>query len=160
MYTASLSNLKKELKSKSDEELLAICLRLGRYKKENKELIHYLLLEAHDDAAYVEQIKADIAEGFETINDSNLYYAKKGIRKVLRVANKHIKYSGNKTSEVEVLLYFVKQIRDMDIPIQNSKVLVNLYLNQIKKIEKALSTLHEDLQYDYNLELEALKQIE
>ena len=74
MYTASLSALKKELKSKSDQELLAICLRLGRYKKENKELIHYLLLEAHDDAAYVEQIKADIAEGFETINDSNLYY--------------------------------------------------------------------------------------
>lgn len=160
MYTASLSALKKELKSKSDEELLAICLRLGRYKKENKELIHYLLLEAHDDAAYVEQIKADISEGFETINDSNLYYAKKGIRKVLRVANKHIKYSGNKTSEVEVLLYFVKQIKDMQIPIQNSKVLVNLYLNQIKKIEKALSTLHEDLQYDYNLELEGLKRIE
>lgn len=160
MQTASLSHLKKELKSKSDEELLAICLRLGRYKKENKELMHYLLLEAHDEAAYVDQIKMDIADGFETINESNLYYAKKGIRKVLKVANKHIRYSGNKTSEVEVLLYFVRQIKDMRISILDSKVLVNLYFNQIKKIEKALGTLHEDLQYDYNMELESLKNLD
>ena len=72
MYTASLSILKKELKSKSDEELLAICLRLGRYKKENKYVMHYVLLEADNEIGYVEQIKEDISECFESINYNNL----------------------------------------------------------------------------------------
>jgi len=72
MYTASLSILKKELKSKSDEEVLAISLRLGRYKKENKEVMHYVLLEADNEIGYVEQIKEDISECFESINYNNL----------------------------------------------------------------------------------------
>lgn len=157
MQIASLSELKRELKLLSEEDMLAVCLRLARYKKDNKELLHYLLLEAQDEPAYIDLIKEDIEEGFETINESNLYYAKKGIRKVLRVATKHIRYSGNKQTEVEVLLYFCKHIINMENPIHQSKVLVNLFNNQVKKIEKALSYLHEDLQYDYTQELEGLK---
>ncbi len=150
MYTASLSALKKELKSQSYEELLATCFRLARYKKENKELLHYLLLESHDEEAYIAQIKEDISEGLSTVNASNLYFAKKGIRRVLKVAGKQIKFSGEKKTEVEVLLFFCQQVIDLNLGIENSKVMVNLINSQVKKIEKALSTLHEDLQYDYS----------
>jgi hypothetical protein len=33
------------------------------------------------------------------------------------------------------------------------KVMVNLYQSQLKKIEKLIATLHEDLQYDYRQKL-------
>jgi hypothetical protein len=36
-------------------------------------------------------------------------------------------------------------------------VLHNIYLQQIKKINTSLALLHEDLQYDYQRELDALK---
>lgn len=154
MEIATLSQLKKELKSKSEEELLAICLRLGRFKKENKELMHYLLLEADNEAGYIEQIKLDIDEGISEVNTNGLYYAKKGIRKVLKMVTKQIRFSGIKETEVIVLLYFCKQVLDMEIRMSESRVLVNLLNTQFKKVLKAKSTLHEDLQFDYKNEID------
>lgn len=157
MYTAPLSELKKELKRLSEEEMLAVCLRLARYKKDNKELLHYLLLEAENEPFYIEQVKDDITEAFSTVNPSSLYLAKKTIRKALRLATKQIRFSGDKQTEVEILLYFCQRLIDLRLPLRESKVLMNLLQNQIKKIEKALSALHEDLQYDYQEDLENLK---
>lgn len=157
MYTASLSELKKELKLLPEDELLNVCLRLARYKKDNKELLHYLLLESGNEAFYIEQVKDDISEAFSTVNSTSLYLAKKTIRKALRLAVKQIRFSGNKQTEVEILLFFCKSLIDLNLGWKESKVLVNLLLNQIKKIEKALATLHEDLQYDYQESLESIR---
>lgn len=157
MYTASLSELKKELKQLSEEELLAVCLRLARYKKDNKELLHYLLLESSNEAFYIEQVKDDITDAFSTINPSSLYLAKKTIRKALRLATKQIRFSGNKQTEVEILLFFSQSLVELNVRWKESKVLVNMLLNQIKKIEKGLAALHEDLQYDYQKSLERLR---
>ena len=46
MKTATVTVLKKELKYKSNDELLNLCLTLSKFKKENKELLTYLLFEA------------------------------------------------------------------------------------------------------------------
>ena len=59
MKAASLADIKRELKGRSPEEVLAICLRLGRFKKDNKELLTYLLFEAGDEAGYVQLLKED-----------------------------------------------------------------------------------------------------
>ena len=48
---ASISQLKQVLRSHSPEELAEFCLRLARYKKENKELLTYLLFDADDEPA-------------------------------------------------------------------------------------------------------------
>lgn len=157
MYTASLSELKKELKQLPEDELLAVCLRLARYKKDNKELLHYLLLESANETFYIEQVKDDITEAFSTVNPSSLYLAKKTVRKALRLATKQIRFSGNKQTEVEILLFFCQSLIELNIGWKASKVLVNMLLNQIKKIEKALATLHEDLQYDYQENLERIR---
>jgi hypothetical protein len=58
---------------------------------------------------------------------------------------------------VELLLYFCAKCRDKNIPIGESTALYNLYAAQIKKIEKAMSGMHEDLQYDYVKELDGLR---
>ena len=43
MKAATVKQLKDELKHSTSEELMNLCLRLSRFKKENKELLTYLL---------------------------------------------------------------------------------------------------------------------
>ena len=156
MKTASLSELKAELTSLKPPEVMALCMRLAKYKKENKELLTYLLFEANNEQGYVDGIKAEIDLGFEGMNRNNLYFVKKSLRKTLRIANKYIKYSGSKQTEVEILIYFCSKLKNSGISIKTSIILSNLYQRQIQRIKKALSTLHEDMQYDYKEDLESL----
>lgn len=157
MKAASVNELKKELQHLEAKELVELCSRLARFKKENKELLTYLLFEAHDEAAYVRSVKADIDFQFSEIPKGNsLYLQKKSVRKILRGANKYIRYTGSRTMEVELLLYFCSQLKQSGIKIKDSTALSNLFQAQLKKIEKTVLTLHEDLQYDYTKELERL----
>ena len=139
------------------KELLELCLRLGRFKKENKELLTYLIFEAHDEREFISNVKAHIDEEFAAIPmDNNLYLIKKSLRKILRTITKYIRFTGSKIVEVELLLYFCKKIKDSGIKVHKTVALTNLYEAQIKKIRKALPSLHEDLQYDYARVLEGL----
>lgn len=131
-------------------------MRLAKYKKESKELLTYLLFEAHDEDRYVDNVKNLIETQFSEMNQHHVYLAKKTIRKVLRTANKYINYSKNTKTEVELRLYFCTKFKESGILSKNSLVLTNLYNNQIAKIKTALTKLHEDLQSDYGEELNAL----
>ena len=156
MKAATIHELKNELGSVEKKDLLNLCLRLSKYKKENKELLTYLLFEAHDEQGYIASIKREIDDQLATLNRSNLYLTKKGLRKILKTATKFIRYSGDKETAIEVLIYFCSEVKNSGIPILQSKVLTNMYEMQLKKINSALSKLHEDLQYDYRMELEKL----
>ncbi|MEP1033954.1 hypothetical protein [Ekhidna sp.] len=156
MKAASLADIKGELKQRNPDELLTICLRLGRFKKDNKELLTYLLFEAGDESSYIKLLKEDIDDLMDDINMSHLYYAKKGLQKIVRSLNKSLRYSGQKQTEVEVRLYFCQHIKDSGIAIKRHNTINNLYHREIKRIEKALSSLHEDLQADYRYEIERL----
>ncbi len=156
MQAASLSDLKKELEQLSPKAVKELCLRLAKYKKENKELLTYLLFEAGNEQGYIRGIQDEMDEAFAGINKGSLYYAAKNLRKILRMANKYIKYSGNKQTEVEVLMYYCLKVMQSGLPVRNSTALANLYQRQLDKITKAISKLHEDLQYDYEQELAPL----
>ena len=156
MKAASLADIKRELKQRKPEELLAICLRLGRFKKDNKELLTYLLFEAGDEESYISLLKEDVDDMMDEINMSHLYYVKKGLQKIVRSLNKSLRYSGQKQTEVEVRMYFCQCIRKSGIAIERHTTINNLYHREIKRIEKALCGLHEDLQADYKYELEGL----
>ena len=157
MKAATLHELKQELMHLPPKEVLDLCLRLGRFKKENKELLTYLIFEAHDERAFIANIKTDIDTEFAAIpKDNNLYLVKKTLRKILRTINKYIRFTGSKIVEVELLLYYCKVLKQSGIPIHKTTALTNLYEGQLKKIKKALPALHEDLQYDYTRELEEL----
>ncbi len=99
MKTASLKEIKTELESTPAPILLELCLKLTKFKKENKELLTYLLFEAHDEKSYVESVKGILDELFLTVNKTQLYFAKKTIRKIVRTATKYIKYSNSKATE-------------------------------------------------------------
>ena len=156
MKAASISDIKQELTNLQPAKLLELCLRLAKYKKDNKELLNYLLFEANDEQTYISNVKMEIEEAFAEINQSNLYFAKKSLRKILRNTAKHIRYTASKQAEVELLLYFCQTLKHSGIPLKNSTVLNNLYQFQLKKVAKVIATLHEDLQYDYLKELNQL----
>jgi hypothetical protein len=157
MKTASLAEIKQELQHLTVKEITDICLRLARFKKDNKELLTYLLFEAHNVETYTAQVKEMMNETFKDVNTSNLYLAKKTLRKILRIVNKHIKYVGNKQTEVELLIHFCLMLKASGIRIHKNKALTNMYLQQLKKIKTALSALHEDIQYDFLKQIDELQ---
>lgn len=157
MKAASVVQIKKELQHCSQEELLQLCLRLSKFKKENKELLTYLLFESGNEAGYIETVIAEVDELFLDINTNSFFYIKKSVRKILRNLKKYIRYSGNKETEVELLLYFCKKLKEFRPSMNNNTTLRNLYDRQLAFVEKKVAALHEDLQYDYGLVLEELK---
>ena len=68
MKAVTVKELKLELEDRSPKELRELCLRLSRFKKENKELLTYLLFEASDEELYIESVKKEIDIQFEEIN--------------------------------------------------------------------------------------------
>ena len=157
MRSSSIHEIKQELLTLKAGELTALCLRLARFKKENKELLSYLLFEAQDEQNYIKSIKEEIKELFGEINLSHLYFAKKTIRKILRVINKHSRYSGNKQTDMELRIFFCQQVKISGIPFRQNAVLGNIFDGQLKKIDAAMATLHEDLQHDYRKEIASLR---
>ena len=134
-------------------ELVKICIQLAKYKKENKELLNYLLFDSNYEPDYINKIKNEIDLLFGGINRSTLYFAKKGIRKILRTINRYIRYSGQKRTEAELRIHFCINLKLSGIPLNSSVALGNIFDGQILKINKAVSMLHEDLQHDYNEEI-------
>ena len=108
MKAAGVKAIKEELKMRSREDLMELCLNLSKFKKENKELITYLLFEANDESYFIQGIKDEIDAEFEEVNRKSYYYVKKSIRKILRNTKKNIRYSKKKKTEVELLLFFAK----------------------------------------------------
>ena len=156
MKAATINDLKQELLNTPPAKVTELCLRLARFKKENKELLTFLLFEADDITAYIGNVKNEMDIHFETVNKSNVYFVKKTLRKILRITNKFIRYSGNASVETELLIYFCTILKQLGPTINNNPVIANIYNNQIKKIQKSIASMHEDLQYDY---LKDIKQL-
>ena len=157
MKAASANEIKQRLKELEKKALMELCLRLARHKKENKELLTFLLFEADDLPAYIAGVNGEVDNIFAGVNTSSVFFAKKTIRKALRTANRYIRYAADKTVEVEVLLHFCTAFRSLKLDWKRSTLLANLYASQLKKIGAAIDSLHEDLQYDYRRSLDRLK---
>lgn len=157
MRATSLKEIKDELKHASQEELIAYCLRLVKFKKENKELLSYLLFDLENDELYITDCKEEINRAFAAINTINTWAAKKQIRKILAQVKKNIRYSQKKEIEIELLLHFCQGVKQLRPAIQQNKIVQNTLDTQLRMVHKAISTLHPDLQHDYREVLEKFK---
>jgi hypothetical protein len=157
MKSATVRELKAELQERSPKEILDLCLRLSRFKKENKELLTYLLFEAADEQAYIESVKEGIDERFELVNRKSPYFLKKSIRAVLNHTKKYIRYSQSKETELELLIYFCQKLHAFEPSIHRNRKVETIYYRLIEECRKKTGALHEDLQYDYFRELEGLQ---
>lgn len=156
MKAVTIKQLKDELSHKSTADLKELCLHLARFKKENKELLTYLMFESHDEESFIQTIKEEVDVQFDEINTKSFFYIRKSSRKILTSIKKHIRYSKKKETEVELLLYFCKKLKQFRPSIKHSTRLQNVFETQVRMIKKAIEKLHEDLQYDFQLELDEL----
>lgn len=156
MKTATIKHIKDELKHLSDDDLIDLCLQLARFKKENKELLTYLLFNASNEARFVTGVKAQMLEEFESINTATYYWMKKTIRKVLRITKKYIRYSKKKETEIELLLFFCQTILTLQPSIKRNTTLWNLYNRQMFLVKKSMKMIHEDLQHDFQKEIDQM----
>ena len=157
MKPASITDLKKELKYRSQEQLVEFCLAMARFKLESKELLTYLVFESENEATYIESVKTYIDTTFTEISSTNFHFIKKSVRKILRQTKRFIRYSKKKETEAELLIYFCKELGKMKPNYKRNTVLTNTYNKQLELAQKAITKVHEDLQYDYNLMIEELE---
>jgi hypothetical protein len=157
MKTFGVQDIKKELQHLDNNQLTELCLRLVRHKKENKELAAYLLFEADNEQAFIEGLVAEIGFMFSQLPHNN-YQLAKGLRKILRLLSKYIKFTGSKQAEIELLINFCRNyVQYIDRRASASYKPLRLILTrQLEKISKSIGSLHEDLQYDYSQDYNAM----
>jgi len=79
MKAVTVKTIKDELSYKNSKELIELCLRLSKFKKENKELLTYLLFESSNEDNYIESVKEQIDHLFELINTNSYFYIRKSV---------------------------------------------------------------------------------
>lgn len=143
-----LQDIKKELQHLSSLQIADLCLRLARYKKENKELLAYLLFQADNQESFIEQIKAESGFMFSQL-PVNSYNAAKSMRKILRMLGKYIKFMGSKEAEISLLLNFCSnylQYTDRKVSYKPMRLILT---RQLLKLRTLIGKLHEDMQADF-----------
>lgn len=156
MKISSIHSLKSELNEKTNLELVNYCLRLAKYKKENKELLTYLLFDSENEGYYIESIQDEMREAFNELVSKPRYLRQKLLRKLLRNLKKYIRYSGRKETEIELLIEFCFLIKRSSQDLLVDKIIYSIYHKQLEIVKKRLNQLHEDLQLDYQEQLNEL----
>lgn len=148
MKAATITEIRKELKLRSHEQLVDFCLKMARFKLESKELLTYLVFESENEEAYINSVKSYVTREMNAITARNFYYIKKSVRKILRQTKRYIRYSKNKETEAILLMHFCRHMLMIKPHIRANRVLSNMYNKQLELAGKAIASLHEDLQYD------------
>lgn len=155
MKAERINEIKKELRLLESAELVEICLKLAKFKKDNKEFLHYLLFESDNPDHYVQSVKLFLQDNFYSLS-RNPYQKAKELRKILRIINKHIKYTGSPAAEIELLMWYCNNLLQHAEIKASQKAISLLLIRQLQKIRKTILKLHEDLQFDYKEEFNIL----
>jgi DNA-directed RNA polymerase specialized sigma54-like protein len=156
MKIASLAELKKELKYLSEKELQEIILDLGRFSRENKAYLFFKLFEKENPRIFVEMVKEELEHEFQNANTRNFHFAKKSAQTIRKKLYKQLKLSKDKTTQIELIIFFCQNLKDYGYLQYHHPVITNLFDIQMGKAQKLIEKLHEDLQYDYQLILDEI----
>ncbi|NVK50448.1 MAG: hypothetical protein HWE09_11805 [Cyclobacteriaceae bacterium] len=154
MQFPSLAQLKKELALFDDKELIELISELAKFSRDNKAYLFFKLHEKESPHLFVEMATEELELEFQKANTQHRYYAKKSAQAIRRKMNKLLKLSKRKEDQIEVILFFCERLKEYGYLKHRHPVIQNLFDIQIGKVEKLISALHEDLQYDYGVRLE------
>lgn len=150
-----LSDLKKELAELSKPELIQLCLRVAKLKRENKELLAYLIYDASDPLFYAQKLKPEIKEVFEQ-PFQHAYYLTKSIRKSMRLITKYYRFTSNKQGETELLIYLADQFHNTWRKEYLYQALGKVIIRCLEKAEANLKKIDEDFRADFEQPIEEL----
>ena len=157
MKTAGVREIRIALSELSTKEISNLCIRLSSFKKENKELLTYLLFEAEDEDHFVAEVISETDLLFTQLNKKSTYHTVKSIRKILRFVKKNIRYSRNKETEATLLIHFCTKLKGCRLFAKKNTVLKSMFEREMASVAKKINSLHEDLQYDFGIELEKVR---
>src|SRR5258708_20389441 len=80
----------------------------------------------------------------------------KSMGKILRLLNKYVKFMGSKEAEIEFLISFCRNYLQYADKRGSYKPMRLILTRQLEKIKKAIEKLHEDLQFDYSQDYNAV----
>ncbi|OOG73825.1 hypothetical protein [Algoriphagus sp. A40] len=156
MEIPSLAELKKDLGYLSEKELIGLIIDLSKFSRDNKAFLYFKLNEKDRPFLFVDSVKAELDEAFQTANTRNYHLAKKASQTIRRKLNKSLKLSKNKADQAELILYFCEQMKEYGYVNHRHPVIENLFQVQLGKAQKLIATLHEDLQSDFSFRIEEL----
>jgi hypothetical protein len=143
-----LSDLKKELLELSKPELIQLCLRVAKLKRENKELLAYLIFDSDDPLFYAQKLKPEIKEVFEQ-PFQHAYYLTKSIRKAMRLITKYYRFTSNKQGETELLIYLVEEFYLSWRNEYRYQALGKVIYRCLEKAQSNLKKIDEDFRADF-----------
>ena len=157
MEIPSLAELKKDLSYLSEKELITLITDLAKFSRENKAFLYFKLNERDQPNLFVDSVKEELDESFQTANTKNYHLGKKAAQAIRRKLNKALKLSKNKADQVELILYFCEELKKYGYLQFKHPVINNLYQVQLGKAKKLIAGLHEDLQSDFSYRIEELE---
>lgn len=157
MQLPSLAQIKKELKTLDEKELIDVIIDLSKFTRDNKAYLYFRLFEKDNPRLFVEMVEGELEWHFQNANTKSYFTAKKSAQAIRRKLNKNLKLTKDKTAQIELIAYFCEKIRAYGYLGYHHPVIENLYQAQIRKMEKLIAGLHEDLQYDYREMISQLK---
>lgn len=157
MEIPSLAELKKDLSYLSEKELITLITDLAKFSRENKAFLYFKLNERDQPSLFVDSVKEELDEAFQTANTKNYHLGKKAAQTIRRKLNKALKLNKNKADQVELILYFCEELKKYGYLKFKHPVINNLFQVQVGKAKKLISALHEDLQSDYSYRIEELE---
>jgi len=158
MEIPTLADLKKELSHFSEKELIGLITDLAKFNRVNKAFIYFKLHERDQPSLFVDSVKEELDQAFQIANTRHYHVAKKSAQGIRGKLNKSLKLSKNKSDQAELILYFCEMMKKYDFLRFRHPVIDNLYGSQLGKAKKLISTLHEDLQSDFEYRVEELEQ--
>jgi hypothetical protein len=159
MKIASLAELKKELKYLSDKELIEIIADLSKFSTDNKMFLYFRIFGKDDPVHFTEMIQEELFQEFLKSNRSNFHQAKKAAQVIRRKLNKFLKFTRDKSTKVDLIIFFCRKLSEFGFLDYRHPVIENLYFMQLRKMETLIREMHEDLQYDYQYKVEELKNL-
>lgn len=157
MQLPNLTAIKAELKHLSEKDLIALVTDLSKFSRENKAFLYFKLNEKENPRLFIEMVQEELEREFQLANTKHYHVAKKAAQGIRRKLNKFLKLNKNKADQIEVIEYFCKNLINYAYLEFHHPVIDNLYASQVRKIETLVSSLHEDLQYDYEKTIQELK---
>ncbi len=156
MNIPSLAAIKKELSYLDEKELISLILNLSKFTRDNKAFLYFKLNERDQPSLFVDTVKEELDKLFQTANTTSFYLTKKSAQTIRRKLNKALKFSANKTDQIELILFFCEKLKTYGYLKFNHPVISNLFQMQIQKAEKLILKLEDDLRYDYTQLLEQI----
>ena len=156
MKIASLAEIKKEIAYLNERELTDLILDLAKFTTDNKAYLFFKLFGRENHHLFIEMVQEELEMEFAKANTKHYQYAKKSAQAIRRKLNKNLKLTKDKPSQIELIIFFCKNLKLYGYLNFRHPVIDNLYKVQIGKVEKLISALHEDLQYDFKSTLEDL----